>query len=62
MIDPALIPGDDLLEFAAQFGGWWASHPKFIRPNWQSLVATGDTSLGYWQWVAECVNDIDSDL
>ncbi len=61
--DPGTIPGDDLLDLAASFGGWWGECPLCPKEDWTYAIAAGDTLLGYWQWVAERLNNIqDSDL
>jgi len=31
--------------------GVWGGHPKFKRSDWQHEVVSGDTNLGYWEWV-----------
>jgi hypothetical protein len=30
----------------------WTSHPKYVREDWVAEVTTGDTQLGYWEWVS----------
>lgn len=30
----------------------WAEDPDYPRFDWRAEVCAGDTSLGYWDWVA----------
>jgi len=32
--------------------GFWGTHPKYPRIDWVYEVANNDTSIGYWDWVA----------
>lgn len=32
-------------------GLWWADYYWAPRTDWQAAVASGDTQLGYWDWV-----------
>lgn len=46
---------DPIEALIAEFGGdggVWGEHPDHPRSDWRYEVANGDTSLGYWQWVA----------
>ena len=36
-----------------KFGGHWNEHPDHIVKNWKDEVAKDDTRLGYWEWVAQ---------
>lgn len=29
----------------------WVDHPSFPRSDWQVEVASGDSQVGYWDWV-----------
>lgn len=31
-------------------------HPEYRLYQWQALVAANATKLGYWEWVAEQIN------
>lgn len=48
---PTQLTADGL---AAVFGG--RGHPEFSRQEWRYAVRDCATQLGYWDWVAECVN------
>jgi hypothetical protein len=36
-----------------KYGGVWSEHPDFPSEDWRYQVQSGDTRLGYWDWVAE---------
>jgi hypothetical protein len=33
-------------------GGTWGEHREYPVAQWQNEVASHDTRLGYWDWVA----------
>ena len=35
--------------------GHWGEHETYTRMGWVADVYAGDTSRGYWEWVAECI-------
>lgn len=37
--------------------GYWEEHPYYDRSAWIFDVVNGDTSLGYWRWVALCIRN-----
>jgi hypothetical protein len=39
-------------------GGTWGEHPKFLVADWQHEVENNYTRSGYWEWVA---NKVDQD-
>lgn len=41
------------------YGGHWGEHPGHLVADWQYEVANDDTRLGYWQWVANRLEDAD---
>lgn len=51
--DPS--PADILAEAN---GGMWGEHPKFLVADWQHEVENDYTRVGYWEWVA---NKVDQD-
>lgn len=32
--------------------GYWGAHPTWPVEDWQAEVENGDTRHGYWEWVA----------
>lgn len=32
--------------------GHWGEHPDYPVENWIYEVGSGDTRLGYWEWIA----------
>lgn len=35
-----------------QPGDHWSQHPHYLREDWGAAASDGDTTLGYWDWVA----------
>lgn len=36
-------------------GGYWGEYDRFPVNDWRYAVDTGETRLGYWEWVAYLV-------
>lgn len=36
-------------------------HPTYPRSAWRAIVASGDTSLGYWDWAKESITQAHDD-
>jgi hypothetical protein len=54
--------GLEALDLSAHFGGTWGEHPRHEVGDWASEVASEDTRLGYWEWVANRIDSGDFDL
>jgi hypothetical protein len=39
-------------KLASQHGGVWGEHLKHPKEDWEYEVSEGSTVLGYWDWVA----------
>jgi len=52
----------EALDLAAHFGGTWGEHPQHEVGAWAEEVASEDTRLGYWEWVANRIDSGDFDL
>lgn len=41
-----------------EFGGSiWDTHPDYLTEDWTDEVINGNTRLGYWEWVANEINN-----
>ncbi len=38
-------------------GEGWSEHPDYDAEAWQEAVANGDTRSGYWEWVAQMLDE-----
>jgi hypothetical protein len=47
-----LSPADELREAN---GGHWGEHPDYPLRDWRHEVGDDNTRLGYWEWVASCI-------
>jgi hypothetical protein len=52
----------EALDLAAHFGGTWGEHPHHEVGDWAYAIASEDTRLGYWEWVANRIDSGDFDL
>ena len=52
----------EALDLAEHFGGTWGEHPQHEVGDWAMAIASEDTRLGYWEWVANRVDSGDFDL
>lgn len=43
-------------ELSEEFG-YWAEHPKYSISAWKYEVENNDTRNGYWDWVANCIEN-----
>lgn len=68
-VDPFMIPRAlDIVEairephlLAREHGGTWGSHPCYPPDEWMHEVSNGDTRLGYWEWVDNCIDQEEPD-
>ena len=44
------------------YGGNWGEHPQHEVGDWAQAIASEDTRLGYWEWVANRIDSGDFDL
>lgn len=35
--------------------GHWGEHPGYPLEDWRLQVMNNETRLGYWEWVADCI-------
>ena len=52
----------EALDLAEHFGGNRGEHPQHKVGDWAEAVASEDTCLGYWEWVANRIDSGDFDL
>ena len=50
------------LDMAERFGGFWGEHPQHEVGAWAEEIASEDTRLGYWEWVASRIDSGELDL
>lgn len=58
-LDGALFAEGTAEWFKAKYDG--QEHPEWPRSDWQYEVSNGDTTLGYWEWVAGSVESDEAD-
>lgn len=52
----------EAIDLAEHFGGNWGEHPQHAVGDWAEAIASEDTRLGYWEWVANRIDSGDFDL
>jgi hypothetical protein len=50
-----------LAENLADHHGYWEEHPIYPLEDWRYEVENGDTRLGYWEWIANCIEREDNE-
>ena len=44
-------------QLRAAYGGNWEQYPKYPVSDWQHEVSEDNTRLGYWEWVAQSIEE-----
>ena len=57
--DRNLTPDELADKYQAPNGGW-GEHPIYSRGEWGQEAAEGNIQSGYWQWVADQIEQEDS--